>query len=65
MYYKPVNTLRSILVFPKDKTPKDKKCGVLYEITCDQGPVQVYIGETKRSLGKRFKEHTNLTIPPT
>ena len=24
---KPVNTLRSILIHPKDKTPKDKKCG--------------------------------------
>ncbi len=23
----------------------------------------VYIGETKRPFGKRFKEHTNLTIP--
>ena len=23
----------------------------------------MYIGEAKRPLGKRFKEHTNLTIP--
>ena len=56
--HKPVNTLHSILVYPKDK-----KCGVMYEITCDQDPAHVYIGETKRPLGKRFKEHTNLTIP--
>ena len=63
VYHKPVNTLRSILVHPKDKTPKDKKYGVIYEITCDQDPAHVYIGETKRPLGKRFKEHTNLTIP--
>ena len=27
------------------------------------GTAHVYIGETKRPLGKRFKEHTNLTIP--
>ena len=40
----------------------DKKCGVIYEITCDQDPAHVYTGETKRPLGKRFKEHTNLTI---
>ena len=47
----------------KDKTRKDKKCGVIYEIPCDQDPAHVYIGETKRPLGKRFKEHINLTIP--
>ena len=63
VYHKPVNTLRSILVHPKDKTPKDKKRGVIYEITWDQDPANVYIGETKRPLGKLFKEHTNLTIP--
>ncbi len=65
VYHKPVNTLRSILVHPKDKTPNDKKCGViiLYEITCDQDPAHVYIGETKHPLGKRVKEHTNLNIP--
>ena len=38
-------------------------CGVIYEIACDQDPEHVYTGETKRPLGKRFKEHTNLTIP--
>ena len=63
VYHKPVTTLCSILVHPKDKTPRDKKCGFIYEITCDQDPAYVYIGETKRPLGKRFKEHTNLTIP--
>ena len=45
------------------ETRRRKKCGVIYEITCDQDPAHVHIGETKCPLGKRFKEHTNLIIP--
>ena len=64
VYHKPVNTLRSILVHPKDKTPKDKKCGGHIRDNMRSGPcTRVHLGETKRPLGKRFKEHTNLTIP--
>ena len=58
-----MNTLRSIFVHLEDKTSKDKNCVVIYEIICNQDPAHVYMGETKRALGKRFKEHTNLTIP--
>ena len=57
-YHKPVNTLRSLLVKPKDKTPIEKKCGVVYHITCDTCD-QTYIGETARSLSTRFKEHSS------
>jgi hypothetical protein len=32
---KPTNTIRDHLVHPKDKTPKEKKCGVLYLIPCN------------------------------
>ena len=32
VYHKPMKTLHSILIHPKDKTPKDKKCGVIYKI---------------------------------
>ena len=42
-YHKPLNTLCSILVHPKDKTPDHKKCGVDYEIQCLECPAQ-YIG---------------------
>ena len=55
MYHKPANTLRSMIVHPKDKTPKEHQCGTIYNITCD-----VDIGETKRTFSQRFKEHTNL-----
>ncbi|KAI8511634.1 hypothetical protein Bbelb_107340 [Branchiostoma belcheri] len=61
--FKPTTTLRHILVAPKDKTPQEKKCGVIYHIPCqgknNRGPCQeTYIGETERSLKARFQEHT-------
>ena len=48
---------------PKDKTPKEHKCGVIYEIKCDQDESHTYIGETKRTIATRFKEHQNLDKP--
>ena len=57
-YHKPQNTLRSLLVRPKDKTPKEKQCGLIYSFTCKECETE-YIGETARSLGTRFKEHTD------
>ena len=63
MYHKPANTLRSKVVHPKDKTPLANKCGTVYHITCDNDPTHTYIGESKRPLGVRFKEHLNLDKP--
>ena len=56
VYHKPVNTIRSLLVHPKDKTDKKDKCGSIYNVpcsTCDD----FYVGETVRALGTRFAEH--------
>ena len=58
VYYKPINTIRSQLVHPKDKTPRDKKCAVIYQIDCADCE-EVYVGETARSLSARVKEHTS------
>ncbi|XP_066275413.1 uncharacterized protein [Branchiostoma lanceolatum] len=33
--FKPTNTLRQLLVAPKDKTPREEKCGVVYHIPCN------------------------------
>jgi hypothetical protein len=50
---KPLQTIRSLVVHPKDKT--EAKEGV-YIIECNSCE-QVYIGETKRALAIRVKEH--------
>ena len=55
-YHKPFNTLRSILVHPRDKTPDHKKCDVVYEIQCLECPAK-YVGETARTLETRMKDH--------
>ena len=40
----------------KDKTPKENKCNVVYEFTC-QKCSKSYIGKTERTLSERAKEH--------
>ena len=57
-YHKPFNTLRNVLVKPKDNIPKDQQCGLVYQISC-QNCDNTYIGETGRNMGTRFKEHTS------
>ena len=62
MCFKPTRTLRQLLVAPKDKTEKQDVTGPVYMIPC-QGQttrgqcLESYIGETERSLKKRFQEH--------
>ena len=59
VYHKPYNTLRSMLVKPKDKSLLSDKCGVIYQVSCSaNGCDDFYIGETARSMGTRFKDHT-------
>ena len=62
VYHKPINTLRSFLVHPKDRTAKAANCGVLYDIQCPECD-QHYIGETARKLGTRIKEHLSCRQP--
>ena len=55
-FFKPSNTLRQLLVRPKDKLGKEKVVGPVYEISCENCEAK-YIGETERSLKARFQEH--------
>lgn len=53
---RPTYTLKNILSNVKDPLPKEKKVGVIYSIPCGECDT-IYIGETKRAMGTRVKEH--------
>ena len=55
-YFKPTNTLRQLLVHPKDPVGKDKVVGPVYKISCEVCEA-TYVGETERSLKAIFGEH--------
>ena len=54
--FKPLTTLRKVLVSPKDKTTLEKQSGVIYSIKCKDCD-SLYIGESGRKLEKRLAEH--------
>ncbi len=53
---RPTNTLKSILVYPKDKKDISQTSEVVYDIPC-KGCDKSYIGEMGRQFGVRLKEH--------
>ncbi|XP_055633989.1 uncharacterized protein LOC129774296 [Toxorhynchites rutilus septentrionalis] len=55
--YKSAHTLKDLLCSLKDKIPPDEKSGI-YEIPCKSCPA-VYIGQTRRKLKVRLREHRN------
>ena len=54
--FKPHQTLRQLLVTPKDKASDEEKSGIVYRYPC-KGCDKVYLGDPKRSLGDRIREH--------
>ena len=54
--FRPLGTLRHMLVHPKDPVPLDQQKGCVYSIPCDGCP-KVYIGQTGRTLKHRLAEH--------
>ena len=59
--FKPIQTLRQFIVTPKDKIPTEENCNVVYRCPCRDCD-KVYIGETKKKLGDRIKQHTADTV---
>ncbi|XP_062714059.1 uncharacterized protein LOC134290861 [Aedes albopictus] len=55
--HKSDKTLRDLLCNLKDKVPPDEQSGI-YEIPCKDCPA-VYIGQTRRKVKVRLKEHKN------
>ena len=56
--FKPYNTLRQLLSFPKDPQKQGDTCGPIYRVTCQEVDCgSSYVGETERTLKSRFAEH--------
>ena len=60
IYHRPWNTIPQSVVHPKDKVDIVRRCDVIYQINCPECE-SCYVGETSRSFGQRFKEHTKIT----
>ena len=57
-YFKGSNTIRNLLVSPKDKDPMVSQSGAIYWFQCgDLSYDDEYIGEPSRTFGERYKEH--------
>ena len=56
--FKGANTIRELLVHPKDKDNILKKSGVIYRYKCGRVDCEEeYIGESGRIFAERFREH--------
>ena len=57
-------TLKNILVSPKDKDNTTSKSSVIYSYTCGEIDCdEEHIGESGRTFGERFKEHLKAPSP--
>ena len=61
-HVKPQNTIRSLLVAPKDKADKKDKCGTVYHVSC-KDCTSSYVGESARPLKVRLNEHEKPSSP--
>ena len=58
VYFKGGNTIKNLLVAPKDQDPILKKSGVIYRYRCGRVDChEEYISESSRTFGERFREH--------
>ena len=64
VHFKGTNTVKQLLMAPKDKDPKLAKSGIIYSYRCPHiNCTEQYIGESGRTLGDRYKEHLKAPSP--
>ena len=64
IHFKGSNTIRTLLMAPKDKDTKLQKSGVIYKYKCPQiNCPEEYIGENGRGFGDRLKERLRVPSP--
>ena len=64
VYFKGGNTIKNLLMAPKDQDTIQKKSGVIYRYQCDRVECdEEYIGKSSRTFGERFKEHPKACSP--
>ena len=64
VHFKGGQTLKNILVSPKDKDKITSKNSVIYSFTCGMIDCnEEYIGESGRTFGERYKEHLKAPSP--
>ena len=64
VHFKGSNTIKNLMMVPKDKDPILKKSGVIYRYKCDRVECdEEYIGESSRTFGERFNEHQKAPSP--
>ena len=64
MFFKGGQTIKNLLMAPKDKDPITNKSGVIYRFKCSQhGCKEEYTGESARIFAERFKEHQKAPSP--
>ena len=64
MYFKGGNTIKDLLVHPKDRDNILQKSGVIYKYKCGREDCEdEYIVESGRTFAERFREHMKAPSP--
>ena len=64
MYFKGDNTIKELLVHPKDRDNILQKSGVIYRYKCSRVDCEdEYTGESGRTFAERFREHMRAPSP--